>query len=106
ERAEAWDRLAAQVVAFSGIIIALAPNTLPLLQSVRDSISRHILASVVACAIIILIGSAITALFSLSGHLRSKRSPTEDIQLEWNRYRKQRNVSDKFIIAIAQTLIG
>jgi hypothetical protein len=106
ERAEAWDRLAAQVVAFSGIIIALAPNVLPLLRSVRDSIFRHILASAVALAIALLIGSAVTALLSLSGRLRSKRSPTEDIQQEWNRYKKQGNGSDTLIIGIAQTLIG
>jgi hypothetical protein len=106
ERAEAWDRQAAQVVAFSGIIIALAPNILPLLRSVRDSIFRHILAGAVALGIATLIASAVIALLSLSGRLRSQRSPTEDIQLQWNRYRKQGNGSGEFIVGIAQTLIG
>jgi hypothetical protein len=106
ERAEAWDRLATQVVAFSGLIIALTPNVLPLLQSVHDPIYRRTLAGVIALAIGILIGSAITALFSLSSRLRSKRSPTEDIQLQWHRYRQQARDPAEFVAAIAQTLIG
>jgi hypothetical protein len=63
ERAETWDRLATQVVAFSGIIIALAPNMVPLLRSVKSSVFRHALAGVIVLAMVILIGSAIIAMF-------------------------------------------
>ena len=60
----------------------------------------------VALAIAILIGSTITALHCLGGRLGGARSPTEDIQLQWDRYRKRDNYPGEFITAIAQNLIG
>jgi len=106
ERAQTWDRLATQVVAFSGIIIALAPSMVPLLRSVKGSASRHALASVTVVAMAIPIGSAVTAMFTLSARPRSTRAPTEDIQLEWRSFRKQESSSNQFTAATAQTLIG
>jgi hypothetical protein len=71
ERAEAWDRLATQVVAFSGVIIALTPNVFPLVRSVKTSLYRHALAIAIVLSVGLLIGSSITALFSLSRPLRN-----------------------------------
>jgi hypothetical protein len=106
ERAEAWDRLATQVVAFSGIIIALTPNVFPLVQSVDTPLYRHALAIAIVLTIGLLIASSIVALLSLSRPLRTEKVQTELIQQAWQSYRKQESSSATFGTGVAQTLIG
>jgi hypothetical protein len=101
ERAEAWDRLATQVVAFSGVIIALTPNVLPLVQSVKTSRYRYAL----AIAVVLLMASSITALYSLSRPLRTTVQ-TKFIQQEWQRYRGQKTSYPEFVTEVVQILIG
>jgi len=105
-RAEAWDRVATQVVAFSGVIIALTLNVFPLLRSVKTPLYRHALAIAIVLAIGILIASSITALYSLSRPLRTEKSHTELIQQAWQRYRERESDSAWFVVGIVETLIG
>jgi hypothetical protein len=105
ERAEAWDRLATQVVAFSGVIIALTPNVFELVRSVNTSLYRHAFAIAIVVSIGLLIASSITALFSLSRPLRTKVQ-TELMQQEWQRYRDQKSSYATFATEVVQTLIG
>ena len=105
DKAEAWDRLATQVVAFSGVIIALTPNVFELVQSVNTSLYRNAFTITIVLSLGLLIASSITALFSLSRPLRTKVQ-TELMQQEWQRYRDQKSSYATFATEVVQTLVG
>jgi hypothetical protein len=107
ERIDARDRLAVQILAFAGVILALMPNLLEPLRIVHES-RREILTGLAATAALLLIAASILALVAVAAP--SRRRPTQDrlvfAQALWLKVRDQGTSAEEALKELLDQLIG
>jgi hypothetical protein len=107
ERIDARDRLAVQILAFAGVILALMPNLLEPLRTVHES-RREIVTGLAATTALLLIAASILALVAVAAP--SRRRPTQDrlvfAQALWLKLRDQEMSTDDALKELLDQLIG
>ncbi|SNT63918.1 hypothetical protein SAMN05421812_11629 [Asanoa hainanensis] len=96
-----------QVVAFSGLIVAVIGANIKFLEDILDNQHRRLVMVGLTATLAVLVVACLVSLLSLMGRLRTAQSKTEEIQERWGEFSEDPRANRAELLAmVADSLIG